>query len=195
MQWMDSSFEPRQLNSLIVLRSILFLRFRVTVREVMEPLLSEKVPQLDDGKFKGANLLANKENIDRDVDYTFFLKQLKKDMESGRLDSFFLENNAFPLKEEFYETCEYALHGDREFFLNSRPTDTYYMKEEISFICDIEFLKEFDHEAVIEEIVKFDPSYHRFLDNSYNSRHDWCPEAEVKCRKIASYLVILLSIK
>jgi len=39
----------------------------------------------------------------------------KKNMK-GHLDSFFLEREEFPLKEESYETCEYDNHGNNSFY-------------------------------------------------------------------------------
>lgn len=192
---MEEYVDRRKLQTLILLRSILFLRFRITVRKVMEPLLSEKVPQLDEDKFKGANLIFNKEKNNRDVDYTLFLKQLEKDMKRGHLDFLFFKNTMFSI-EEFFQICEFALHGDREFFLKARPTDIYYMEEEVTplNICEAKFPDAFDQKAVLEEIDKL----------TYNSRfvypYLWSDifssyDTEHKCRIMVLYLDELLSIK
>jgi len=52
----------------------------------------------------------------------------------------------FPLEEEFFETCKYAIRGDREFLLKARPSDTYYMEEEVTPLssCDAKFSDTFD---------------------------------------------------
>ena len=192
---MEEYIDQRKRQTLILLRSILFLRFRITVRKVMEPLLSEKVPQLDEDKFKGANLVANKEKNHRDVDYTLFLKQLEKDMRRGQLDFFSFNNILFPL-EEFFKICEFALHGDREFFLKARPTDIYYMEEEVTqlSICDAKFPDVFSQKAVLKEIDKLT------YDNPYVEPYHWSCifgsyDTEHKCRIMVLYLAAFLSIK
>jgi len=139
----------------------------------MKPHLTEKVPRVKE-ESKGGNLVEHCEENDRTVDYSFFLKQLKKDIKRGNIDALFAANN-FESGREFYETCEYALHGDREAFLLSRPSEVCYIEEEIS--CDIKFTNPFDEEAIFEEIEKIESE-----------------EIQQGCRRLVYYLGKLTSI-
>jgi len=161
------------LEKLIVLRKTLFLRFRVTVREVIEPLLSEKVPDVKE-KSKGENLVKKCEENERIVDYSYFLRQLNRDIKRGTLDNFFAANK-FESGQEFYDICVYAIDGDREAFLLSRPSEVCFIEEEIS--CDIKFTNPFDENAIFGEIEKLD---------SQETRQD--------CRRMVYYLSKLISL-
>ena len=59
--------------------------------------------------------MENRFKDNRDNDYSFFLNQLKFNVELGNLDSFLLgigiENAG-----EFFEICQFALKGDKEAF-------------------------------------------------------------------------------
>lgn len=76
--------ETKEKISLVMLRE-LFLRFRVAAREVVEPILTRPVRRVIE-KYKGENLECNILNLNRELDYSFFLKQVMEDVESGSLD-------------------------------------------------------------------------------------------------------------
>jgi len=102
---------------------------------------------------KGGNLVGKCEENERIVDYSYFLRQLKRDIKRGNLDIFFAANK-FESGQEFYDIYEYALQGDRDAFLESRPSEVCFNEEEISY--DIKFTNAFDEEAIFGEIEKLD---------------------------------------
>lgn len=163
--------ETRYHRTLILLKTILFLRFRVTAKEVMEPYLSRKVPHVIERQ-KGSNLVNQWQNIDRNVDYSLFLTQLLMDIEGGYLKSFFNSNHFF-LVEEFFEICKFSLEGDGEIFRIARPFDIHYLEEEVS--CDIKFPSPMNLDFLLEEIDKLPVD-----------------ETEHKCRRLVFYLGKLL---
>ncbi len=166
--------DVKHLLPLSILRKTLFLHFRVTVTKVMEPLLTEKVPRVTE-ESKGGHLVANHENINRMFDYSYFLKQLKMDVDRGNLDYFFSENK-LESGHEFYEICEYALQGDKDAFLIAHPEEVYYIEEEVS--CSIKFPNEFDRDAIFQEVDKLDSE-----------------DIQEKCRRLTYNLEKLLPIK
>ena len=136
--------------SLIRLRTELFLRFRLAVRQIVEPRLSAKVEKIQEDVNNGDYFVENPFKIYSD--YSLFLKQFGLDLKSGNLDSFLLgigiEND-----EEFFEICEFALEGDQEAFFHTRPFGSYLMEEELS-LSVIQFPDEFDREGILELIGK-----------------------------------------
>ncbi len=114
---------------------------------IVEPQLSAK-PR----KIEGVEdyLVENRANLERNSDYSFFLKQFKLDVESGSLDSF-LAGIEIENAKEFFEISEFALIGDKEVFLQVRPFGLYYMEEELSGGCH-QFPKEFERERILELI-------------------------------------------
>lgn len=114
----------------------------------MEPLLSEKIREIVE-KYKGGNLVANFTNKNRDVDYSFFLEQLDKDIKKGNLIPFF-HQHGIESPVEFFEACKYALEGDKESFPIACPDSIYYIEEEIS--NEIEFPDPFDKDLILEAI-------------------------------------------
>jgi len=137
--------------SLIKLRTELFLRFRLAAKLIVEPQLSVKPEKIQEDE-KGDHFIENRVKVDRDSDYSLFLKQFNLDVESGELDSF-LSGIGIENAGEFYEICEFAFKGDREAFLFVRPFGVYLMEEEVSD-CDDQFLDEFDREGILELIGK-----------------------------------------
>ena len=161
-------------RSLIMLGPILFLRFRINARKVLEQHLSKKIISKVLEEDKGSNFVKNHEDINRIVDYNFFLEQLDEDIKSGHLDAFFKENE-FDSVDEFYEICEYALFGERKLYASARPNDIYYIQEEIS--CDIRFPAPLDRDLMCRHIDKI-----------------ICKSTQQKCRRILFYLEKLISI-
>lgn len=160
-------------KSIIELGPILFLRFRINARKVLEQHLSKKVSQVLE-EDKGSNLVKNHKDINRIVDYNFFLEQLDEDIESGHLDAFFKENE-FEFVDEFYEICQYALFGERKLYASARPDDIHYIQEEIS--CDIKFPAPLDRDLMCRNIDKI-----------------ICKSTQQKCLRILFYLEKLISI-
>ena len=136
--------------ALIELRTELFLRFRLAAKLTVEPQLSAKPEKIQEDE-KGDHFIENRVKVDRDSDYSLFLKQFNLDVESGELDSF-LSGIGIENAGEFFEICEFALKGDREAFLFVRPFGVYFMEEEVSE-CDGKF-HEFDREGILEMIGK-----------------------------------------
>ena len=134
------------------LRTELFLPFRLAVRQIVEPQLSAKPEKIQEQE-KGDYYFENSSNVDRDADYSLFLKQLKSDVELGNLDSF-LSGIGILNAKEFLEICEFALKGDIESYLHALIfSDRYYMEEEVSD-CVNEFPNSFDGEGIHELIGK-----------------------------------------
>ena len=129
--------------SLYHLRTELFLRFRLTVRQIVEPKLSAKV--------KMGHSVLNRVNAHSD--YSLFLEQFWLDVELGNLDSFLLEIGIENAKE-FYEICEFALKGDQEVFLQLHPSWNYYMMEEEVSDFDEMFPHAFDRKEILKLIGK-----------------------------------------
>jgi len=100
---------------------------------------------------------------------------LKRDIKRGTLDAFFAENK-FELGQAVYNICVYAIDGDREAFLLSRPSEVCLIEEEIS--CDIKFTNPFVEEAIFGEIEKLDSQ-----------------ETQKDCRRMVYYLSKLISLK
>lgn len=139
----------------------------------MEPLLTDKVVPIEEEVC--ANFIANVANSNREVGYSFFLKQLDKDIESGHLDSFFRKH--YFSKVEFAKICKLAIEVDREFFFISRPLDAYYIQEEVSSV--IKFPKVFHSDDIYEIIYRM-----RVSD-----------DIEHKCRRINLHLIKLVRVK
>jgi len=134
------------------LRTELFLPFRLAVKQIVEPQLSAKPEKIQEEE-KGDYFFENSSNVDRDTDYSLFLKQFKLDVESGDLDSFLLgigiENAG-----EFFEICEFALKGDSEAYIHAYIiSNSYYIEEEVSD-CDDQFPNSFEREGILELIGK-----------------------------------------
>ncbi len=99
--------------------------------------------------------MENRFKDNRDNDYSFFLNQLKFDVELGNLDSFLLgigiENAG-----EFFEICEFALKGDKEAFFHVFSIfGNYYIEEELS---DDECIHSFNRERILDLISKINYS-------------------------------------
>lgn len=156
--------------SIIKLRSQLFLRFRITVRKVVEPRLTSKVKKIDED-FKGDYFVENCDNLDRDMDYSFFLKQLEKDLKAGHLSSFLRAKGIVDLADLF-STCEFALKGDKQAFdYAHHRTGLYYIEEEVSH-CNSLFSAPFDKAGTLDMI-----------------KHVSYSEAmQMNCRKMVDYL-------
>jgi len=129
--------------SLYHLRTELFLRFRLTVRQIVEPKLSAKVKM-------GYSVL-NYENAHSD--YSLFLEQFWLDVELGNLDSFLLGIGIENAKE-FYEICEFALKGDQEAFFQLHPSWIHYMMEEEVGDFEEMFPQAFDKKGILGYIGK-----------------------------------------
>jgi len=113
--------------------------------------LSEKVPRVVE-PFKGgigSNLFAQITNKNRVFDYSFFLKQLEKDVNNVNFVSSLLQHGIDD-PVEFFETCKYALEGDRESFPISCPMSIYYIEEEVC--ATIEFPNSFDKDLIVKVI-------------------------------------------
>ncbi len=143
------------------------------MREVIEPLLTDKVVPIEEEL--GANFIANCANPNREVGYSFFLKQLDKDVKSGHLDSFFLKYHFNSV--QFHEACKFAIEVDRETFFTPRPLDVYYIQEEVSAV--IKFPKVFHCDDIYEII----------------SRMKVSDDIDFKCRRINFYLNKLVKVK
>ena len=139
--------ETKEKISLVLLRQ-LYLRFRITAREMVETSLTEPVPRVEE-IYKGDNFVGNIMNLKRELDYSYFLKQLLKDVQSGHLTSF-LHRKGIDDVEEFYDVCEFAFTGDRQAFFQARPFNIYYIEEEIK--CDITFNDPFDKVGTLKAI-------------------------------------------
>ena len=137
--------------SLDKLRNDLFVRFRVTEELIVEPKLSTKPERIQE-EVKGYHFVENREDIDRDSDYSLFLKQLKSDVDSGKLDSF-LSGIGIENAREFFEICEFALKGDQEAYKHVFLFWNYYMEEEV-IDCGNLFPDSFDRERILELIRK-----------------------------------------
>ena len=134
------------------MRTELFLPFRLAVKQIVEPQLSAKSEKIQE-EDKGDNCFENLFNVDRDTDYSLFLKQLKSDVELRNLDSF-LSGIGILNAKEFLEICEFALKGDIESYLHALIfSDRYYMEEEVSD-CVNQFPNSFDREGILELIGK-----------------------------------------
>ncbi len=147
-QALDTQAKPQTASALIELRTELFLRFRLAARAKLEDQLAAKIQTIK------KDYLAEKinHNLDRDFEYSFFLKQLKLDVLSGNLDSF-LGGIGIEDSKDFLGICEFAFKGDQEAFFQYRPFGNYYIEEEVSDCVD-QFPVEFDGKGILKLIGK-----------------------------------------
>ena len=134
--------------ALIELRTELFLRFRLAARAKLEDQLTAKILRVNKD-YLAENI---HHNLNRDFEYSFFLKQFKLDVMSGNLDSF-LGGIGIEDSKDFLGICEFAFKGDQEAFFQYRPFGNYYIEEEVSD-CENKFFLKFDRERMLELIGK-----------------------------------------
>ena len=147
-QCLDIQGPAQTASALIELRTELFLRFRLAARSKLEDQLTAKILRVNKDYY-AENI---DHNLDRDFEYSFFLKQLKLDVLSGNLDSF-LGGIGIEDSKDFFEICEFAFKGDQEAFFQYRPFGNYYIEEEVSDCID-QFPVEFDREGILKLIGK-----------------------------------------
>lgn len=156
--------------SIIKLRTQLFLRFRLAVRKVVEPRLTATVKKIEEDP-KGDYFVENNDNLNRDMEYAFFLKQLEKDLKAGYLSSFLRAKGIVDLADLF-ATCEFALKGDKQAFDHVyNRMGLYYIEEEVSY-CNSLFSAPFDKESTLNLIKHV--SFSEVL--------------QMNCRKMVDYL-------
>lgn len=115
--------------SLALLRNV-HLRFRVTVRNLVEPKLSELVPKVLSEEEMAFSLIYHADEMKHVyLDYSLLLNQLNKGITSGNLDVFLNERGIYDLVE-FYDICEFALKGDEKIFFQIHPFDFDFIEEE-----------------------------------------------------------------
>lgn len=124
--------DTKEKLSLALLRNV-YLRFRVTVRNLVESKLSsELVPQVPSEEENAFNLIYHGDyEIKHVLDYSHFLNELNKGITSGDLVEFLNQKGISDLAE-FYDICEFALKGDQEIFFQIHPFDSEFMEEESS---------------------------------------------------------------
>jgi len=147
-QALDTQAKPQTASALIELRTELFLRFRLAARAKLEDQLTAKILRVNKD-YLAENI---QHNLERDFEYSFFLKQLKLDVLSGNLDSF-LSRIGIEDSKEFFEICEFAFKGDQEAFFEIRPFGNYYIEEEVSD-CINQFPNKFNRKGILKLIGK-----------------------------------------
>lgn len=124
--------DTKEKLSLALLRNV-YLRFRVTVRNLVEPKLSsELVPHVLSEEENAFNLIYHGDyEIKHVLDYSLFLNELNKGITSGDLVEFLNQMGISDLVE-FYAVCEFALKGDQDIFFQIHPFDFEFMEDESS---------------------------------------------------------------
>ena len=124
--------DTKEKLSLALLRNV-YLRFRVTVRNLVESKLSSKLaPQVLSEEENAFNLIYHSDYETKHVsDYSHFLNELNKGITSGDLVEFLNQRGISDLIE-FYDICEFALKDDKEIFFQIHPFDSEFMEEESS---------------------------------------------------------------
>jgi len=156
-----------QAKQLYIWLKYLYLRFRITVRETLEPYLLTKEAKVVESQ---RSPLSKQFYFD---DYSLFLNKLQ--IHSVGLESL-LREKGIDNFAAFFEVCEFALTDDKAAHKKMYPLSSCYLPEDSGFLYRVNFSAAFDNESSENFIKKLDSM-----------------STQLKCRKMIVYMQKLSS--